>query len=103
MNDIKSHAGPIVIAHYAKGETTPLFHVMGANVRMLVIDENVPNDRVYEITSRAHPKVLDELLQETETVGHADDQSAAQERAEQLFKRVASGRAPLPHYLRVVK
>lgn len=112
MNDIKEHAGPLVIAHYERGETVPNFYVMGANVRMIAIDDNVPSDRVYEITSRAHPRILDQLLDGTEVVGSRHDGSAAQARAETIAKVMADAPVPLPtaakkrelpSYLRVIK
>jgi hypothetical protein len=111
MNDIKEHTGPLVIAHYEKGSSSPKFYVMGSNIRMLTIDENVPTDRVYEITTRSHPRVLDDLLDGSEVIGSRFDGSKAQGRAEIIGKVMADAPVPLPvvkkrelpSYLRVIK
>ncbi|TXM69602.1 hypothetical protein [Methylobacterium sp. WL120] len=111
MNDIREHAGPLVIAHFAKGQTTPIFHVMGSQVRMLVIDERVtdPEDRVFEITRRAHPRVLDDLLSPDETIASNSPTTGVPMLP---AKRMASAPVPvpqqpakreLPSYLKVIK
>ncbi len=64
---------PTVIAHIKEGETSPIYYVIGANVQLFVVDENVPHDRVYEVTSRQHPKIIDELIPPLAPIGHADD------------------------------
>jgi hypothetical protein len=111
MNDLKEHTGPLVIAHYERGETVPHYYVMGSNVRMITIDDNAPSDRVYEITNRSHPRILEQLLDGTETIGSLHDGSAAQGRAETIAKAMADDPVPLPvakkrelpSYLRVIK
>lgn len=42
----------VVIAHIEKDGNSPAYHVFGDNVRMFVVDENAPDDRVVEIKSR---------------------------------------------------
>jgi hypothetical protein len=112
MNDIREHAGPLVIAHYPKGKSAPDFYIMGSGVRMIAIDDNVPGDRVYEFTNRAHPRILDELLDASEIIGNDKDGSPAQDKDEVIAKVMADAPVPLPtvkkprelpSYLRVIK
>ena len=42
----------IVVAHIDKDDCVPTYYVFGENVRVFVVDENAPDDRVVEIKSR---------------------------------------------------
>lgn len=70
---------PTVIAHIKEGETSPVYYVVGSNVQLFVVDENAPDDRVYEVTSRSHPRIIDELIPPLAPVGNAQDGSRAQQ------------------------
>lgn len=70
--------------------------MFGDGIRMLVIDERVPHDRVYEVTHREQLHALDALIPPGTEVGHADD-----ERHEALVARMTALFNGKPH-LRVV-
>lgn len=73
----------VVIAHIEAGEITPTFHVVGAGVRVFVVDDNAPQDRVYEMLNREDPSVIRELIPEDAVIGSNRD-----ERHEAISNRV---------------
>lgn len=71
MNEKKS----IVIAHIEQGEITPTYHVIGGDdIALFVVDENAPNDRVYEVLSRSEKSIVKELIPEGSVIGSMDDE-----------------------------
>lgn len=47
MKDVRGKQINMVVAYIKKGDSLPTYHVFGDNdVRMFVVDENAPNDRV---------------------------------------------------------
>lgn len=66
--------------------------MFGDGIRMLVIDEQVPHDRVYEVTHREQLHALDALIPPGTEVGHAGD-----ERHEALVARMTALFNGKPH------
>ena len=54
----------VVVAHYRKGEANPTYYLFGESVRLFIVDENQPGDRVYEWLSRDPVEKLTELIPE---------------------------------------
>lgn len=67
----------IVIAHIAEGEISPIYHVIGEGVRLFVVDDNHPGDRVFEWLSRSPEGVIGELIPEGSLIGNSQDQRHA--------------------------
>ena len=74
MTDIK---GIVVLRFDEDGEQS--YHVFGdAGVRLFIVDERVPHDRVYEVLSRDDPATFRDLIPEGAEVGSSqDDRHAA--------------------------
>lgn len=66
-----------VIVHIAEGESIPTYHVVGEDVRLFVVDENHPGDRVFEWLSRSPESVIGEIIPEGSPVGSNQDQRHA--------------------------
>jgi hypothetical protein len=66
-----------VIAHIAEGEISPVYHVIGEGVRLFVVDDNHPGDRVFEWLSRSPESVIGEIIPEGSPVGNNQDQRHA--------------------------
>lgn len=66
-----------VIAHIAEGEVAPTYHVVGEGVRLFVVDDNHPGDRVFEWLSRSPASVIGEIIPEGSPVGNNQDQRHA--------------------------
>lgn len=49
------------------------FHACGSDVRLLVIDERAPHDRIYEYLTRNTPREMAELIRGDETIGSKED------------------------------
>jgi len=101
---------PTVIAHIKEGETSPIYYVVGAAVQLFVVDENVPHDRVYEVISRHHPKVIDELIPPMAQVGNKHDGSPQQAvvnaysaAVTQQQEKAEQPKRERPEWLRVIK
>ena len=63
----------IVVLHSDEdGEQS--YHVFGDGVRLFVVDERVPNDRVYEVLSRDDPATLRDLIPEGSDIGSSQDE-----------------------------
>lgn len=75
----------VVIAHFEEGGTLPTFHVVGGNVRLIIVDENSPNDRVYEILRRDDPLIVSQLVPEGSVIGSSED-----DRHEAIANRILS-------------
>jgi hypothetical protein len=62
--------------------------IFGDGVRMLVIDERSPHDRLFEITHREPLRALDALVPAGSEIGHRDDDrhDAMVERMRSLFE-----------------
>jgi hypothetical protein len=88
MGDIEG----IVCVHYDEhGEIE--FHVFGdERVRLFIVDERAPNDRVYEYTSRTDPAALRMLTPEGVDIGNRND-----ERHEAIAHRILSRQDGKPH------
>lgn len=69
----------MVIAHIEAGETFPTFHVVGdERIRLIIVDENTPGDRVYEWLQRSDPAIVRQLIPEGSSIGSSrDDRHAA--------------------------
>lgn len=64
-----------VVVHYDKdGETS--YFVTGDRVRLFVVDERAPNDRVYEFLSRDTPHGIKEILKDDPIGSSQDDRHA---------------------------
>ncbi len=66
-----------VIVHIAVGDVIPTYHVVGEDVRLFVVDENHPDDRVFEWLSRSPESVIAEIIPEGSPVGSNQDQRHA--------------------------
>lgn len=65
------------IVHFdERGEIS--FHVEG-DVRLLIIDERVPDDRVYEVTDRSTPSEIDAIVRD-DKIGNRFDGKLPTER-----------------------
>jgi hypothetical protein len=65
----------IVIAHIEQGETHPTYHVIGGDeVALFVVDDNAPNDRVYEVLSRSNKAILNVFIPEGTPIGSMNDE-----------------------------
>jgi hypothetical protein len=65
----------IIIAHIEEGEFTPSYHVIGGDdVALFVVDDNAPNDRVYEVLSRSDKSIVTELIPEGTVIGSMNDE-----------------------------
>ena len=69
-NEIRS----VVIIHFEEGASLPTVHVIGGeDVRLLWVDDNAPNDRVFEQTSRSPVSVFRELIHDGTEIGSVHD------------------------------
>lgn len=70
-------APPIVVCHFDEaGELN--YHIFGNGaVRLLIVDDRVPQDRVYEYTTREDPAELAQLIPEGSEIGSRHDQRSA--------------------------
>lgn len=75
MSKLKS----VVIVHITKGDMFPEYYVVGGEeVRLFIVDENSPNDRVYEWLHRDPPEKFREIIPAGSTIGScADDRHEA--------------------------
>lgn len=62
----------IVVAHIEEGEDVPVHYIYGENVRLFVVDENAPDDRVVEIKSRDVLEKISEIIPDGSEVFHDD-------------------------------
>ncbi len=62
---------PRVIIHFEEGEITPNYYMTG-DVDLLIIDENTPDDRVYQYTTKSNNETMDFLLS-NDPIGHLGD------------------------------
>ncbi|WLT09619.1 hypothetical protein RAM19_05675 [Bartonella apihabitans] len=75
MKDIKGKQINMVVAYIKKGDSLPTYHVFGDNdVRMFVVDENAPNDRVYEILRRHKREEIVQLIPNGSEVDNMNDE-----------------------------
>lgn len=66
--------------------------IFGQGVRLVVIDERAPHDRVYEVTHREPLKALNRLVSPDEPIGHANEA-----RHEAMVARMTALFAGKPH------
>ena len=83
----------VVIAHIEAGEMFPTFHVVGDDrIRLFIVDENTPGDRVYEWLRRSDPAIVRQLIPEGSSIGSSqDDRHAA------IENRILSALDARPH------
>ena len=62
----------IVVAHIEEGEDVPVHYIYGENVRVFVVDENAPDDRVVEIKPRDTLAKISEIIPDGSEVFHDD-------------------------------
>ena len=62
----------IVVAHIEEGEDVPIHYIYGENVRVFVVDENAPDDRVYEIKRRDTLAKISEIIPDGSDVFYDD-------------------------------
>ncbi|WP_298962529.1 hypothetical protein [uncultured Methylobacterium sp.] len=100
---------PTVIVHYEAGKPhDPRFHIVGSKVQLFVVDDNAPDDRIYEVTSRSHPRIIDELMPPLSQIGNKADGSAAQQvvnavYADAIEQQQKPAKRERPDWLRVIK
>ena len=64
---------PVVIVHFERGDVAPSsYHVVG-DCRLFIVDENAPNDRVYECLGRDEASIIRELIPEGAEIGNKED------------------------------
>ncbi len=75
MNKTNEKQINMVVAYIKKGDSLPTYHVFGDNnVRMFVVDENAPNDQVYEILRRYKPEEIVQLIPNGSEIGNENDE-----------------------------
>lgn len=75
MKDVRGKQINMVVAYIKKGDSLPTYHVFGDNdVRMFVVDENAPNDRVYEILRRHKTDEIVRLIPNGSEIGNMNDE-----------------------------
>ncbi|MGE5510370.1 MAG: hypothetical protein ACM31O_03850 [Bacteroidota bacterium] len=80
----------VVVVHFdEQGEST--FLVCGENVRLLIVDERAPHDRIYEWLSRDNPAELEAIL------GNDPIGSSADSRHQAIAARIEAECAGKPH------
>ena len=62
----------IVVAHIEEDDCVPTYYAFGDNVRLFVVDENAPDDRVVEIKSRDTLEKISEIIPDGSEVFHDD-------------------------------
>lgn len=63
----------IVVAHIEEDDCVPTYYVFGENVRVFVVDENAPDDRVNEIKSRDTLQKMSEIIPDGSDVFYDDN------------------------------
>lgn len=67
---------PTVIVHFDEdGEMN--YSVAGEGIRLLIVDDRTPHDRVYEWLPRATPEQIAALIPADATIGHSRDERHA--------------------------
>lgn len=75
MKDINRKQINMVVAYIKKGDSLPTYHVFGDNdVRMFVVDENAPDDRVYEILRRYKREEIVQLIPNGSEIDNMNDE-----------------------------
>lgn len=75
MKDINRKQINMVVAYIAKNEKTPIYYVFGDDdVRLFVVDENAPDDRVYEIVDRHKREEIVKLIPNGSEIGNTNDE-----------------------------
>lgn len=87
-------SGIVVVRFDERGEQT--FYVFGDDVRLIIVDDRCPHDRVYECLGRDDPAELKALLRD-DPIGNIND-----DRHKAVENRVARALVGKPH-LEVVK
>lgn len=65
-----------VIVHFDKdGELD--YHVTGEEVRLFIVDDRVPHDRVYEWTRRCDASDIGAIIGDDASIGHSGDERHA--------------------------
>lgn len=62
----------IVVAHIEEDDCVPTYYAFGENVRVFVVDENAPDDRVVEIKPRDTLAKISEIIPDGSEVFHDD-------------------------------
>lgn len=63
----------VVVVHFDEdGDWS--YHVFGEKVRLFIVDERAPNDRVYEYLSRSEPSYLRDLIPAGSDIGNQNDE-----------------------------
>lgn len=64
--------GTVVVHFDEEGEQS--YHVFGSDVRLFIVDERVPNDRVYEVLRREEPATFRDLIPDGAEIGSSQDE-----------------------------
>lgn len=64
---------PVVIVHITDESGIPTGYLAHGDVRLFVVDENVPNDRVYEMTERQTIEEIRAIVPEDAPIGSKHD------------------------------
>lgn len=67
---------PTVIVHFDEDAEINYF-VAGEGIRLLIVDDRTPHDRVYEWLTRATPEQMAALIPADTTIGHSQDERHA--------------------------
>lgn len=71
MSETKEMVGAVVVTWTEDGDV--IYTVCGdERVRLFIVDERSPNDRVYEWVDRSPPETLREIIRDDE-IGHKND------------------------------
>lgn len=62
MNTTQKNSQNIVIIYYDDTDDTPLYYVLGDNVRLFCVDDNAPDDRIYEWVDRDTKEEIKEII-----------------------------------------
>lgn len=68
----------VVIFHITRPGDYPDFYVIGGDeVRVFVVDEGAPDDRVYELLQRHDASIIRELIPDGTVIGNMNDERHA--------------------------
>jgi hypothetical protein len=68
-------SGTVIVRYDSHGEIE--FLVNGENVRLYIVDERAPGDRVYEILTRTPDAVIEQIVPVGESIGNNLDERHA--------------------------
>lgn len=75
MNMTQRTPQNIVIIYHDGTNDTPLYYVLGKDVRLFVVDEDAPDDRVYEWIDRDTEEKIKEIIPDGSLVSNKNEEN----------------------------